>query len=80
MKSVYVKFNDKEEIINFVNIISQFDFDFDLVKGRKIVDAKSYLGILCFDLVSPIRLDIHCDNEENNQKVIEALSTLVVNE
>lgn len=64
MKSIYVKFKNNEDVCNFVNIVCRYDTDFDLVKGRKIIDAKSYLGILCFDLSNPLRLDIHEENDE----------------
>ena len=74
MKSVYIKFSNNEDISKFVNIICNYDCDFDLVKGRKMVDAKSYLGILCFDLSSPVRLDIYDENE----KILEEISSYIV--
>ena len=74
MKSVYVKFNNNEEISKFVNTICNYECDFDLVKGRKMIDAKSYLGILCFDLSSPVRLDIY--NEDD--KILEGISSYIV--
>ena len=74
MKSVYVKFNNNEEISKFVNTICNYECDFDLVKGRKMIDAKSYLGILCFDLSSPVRLDIYNENE----KILEDISSYIV--
>jgi len=75
MKSVYVKFNNNEEISKFVNIICNYECDFDLVKGRKMIDAKSYLGILCFDLSSPVRLDIYNESE----KILDDISSYIVN-
>jgi len=57
-----------------LNLICDYDCDFDLVKGRKMIDAKSYLGILCFDLSSPVRLDIY--NEDN--KILEDISSYIV--
>ncbi|SEW28591.1 HPr family phosphocarrier protein [[Clostridium] fimetarium] len=74
MKSVYVKFKNNEEISKFVNVICDSDCDFDLVKGRKTVDAKSYLGILCFDLSVPVRLDIYNEND----KILEDISSYIV--
>jgi len=74
MKSVYVKFDNNEDISKFVNTICDYDCDFDLVKGRKMIDAKSYLGILCFDLSSPVRLDIY----EESDKILEEISSYIV--
>jgi hypothetical protein len=76
MKSVYVKFNNKDDIGNFVNIVSSYDGDFDLVKGRKMIDAKSFLGILCFELTAPLRLDIYNEND----RILEDLSSYIVND
>ncbi len=77
MKSVYVKFNSKEDISNFVNVLCRYDYDFDLAKGRQVVDAKSFLGILGFDLTSAVRLDIHDDNEGVDD-VIKTISSYIV--
>ena len=74
MKSVYIKFDNNEDISKFVNIICDYDCDFDIVKGRKMIDAKSYLGILCFDLSSPMRLDIYNEND----KILEDISSYIV--
>jgi len=74
MKSVYIKFDNNEDISKFVNIICDYDCDFDIVKGRKMIDAKSYLGILCFDLSCPVRLDIYNENE----KILEDISSYIV--
>ena len=45
----------------FVNEISKFDCDFDLVSGRYVIDAKSIMGIFSLDLSKPIDLNIHAD-------------------
>jgi len=74
MKSVYVKFNNNDDISKFVNKICDYDCDFDLVKGRKMIDAKSYLGILCFDLSTPVRLDIYDETE----KILQDISSYIV--
>ncbi len=45
----------------FVNEISTFDCDFDLVSGRYVIDARSIMGIFSLDLSKPIDLNIHAD-------------------
>lgn len=45
----------------FVNEISKFDCDFDLVSGRYVIDAKSIMGIFSLDLSKPINLNIHAE-------------------
>ena len=59
MSTVTIKFGSIDNVKNFVNLISQFDFDFDLISGRYVIDAKSIMGIFSLDLSKPIDLTIH---------------------
>jgi len=57
---------------SFVNDITKFDNDFDLVSGRYVIDAKSIMGIFSLDLSKPIDLNIHAeDNAEDVLAVIK---------
>ena len=48
------------------------DYDFDLVSGRYVIDAKSIMGIFSLDLSKPIDLNIHAeDNIDDVLKVLE---------
>ncbi|WP_105619787.1 HPr family phosphocarrier protein [Vallitalea okinawensis] len=76
MKSVEITLNSIDKVKSFVNIISKYDTDFDLVSGRYVIDAKSIMGIFSLDLSKPIRLDIH-DNEEADA-VIRDIKAYVV--
>ena len=59
-----------------VNTISQYSFDFDLISGRYVIDAKSIMGIFSLDLSKPIDLAIHA--EEDVDKVLETLKPYIV--
>ncbi|GKX31154.1 hypothetical protein SH1V18_36340 [Vallitalea longa] len=61
MKTIKVTLNSIDKVKNFVNAISKFDSDFDLVSGRYVIDAKSIMGIFSLDLSKPIELTIHDD-------------------
>ncbi len=63
MKTVDISLNSIDKVKSFVNDISKFDFDFDLVSGRYVIDAKSIMGIFSLDLSKPISLNIHADDE-----------------
>ena len=41
MKRILVKFDEADQIINFVRIINQYEYDADVKCGSRIVDAKS---------------------------------------
>lgn len=61
MKTVQISLNSINKVKAFVNEISKFDCDFDLVSGRYVIDAKSIMGIFSLDLSKPIDLNIHAD-------------------
>lgn len=64
MKTVDISLNSIDKVKSFVNDISKFDFDFDLVSGRYVIDAKSIMGIFSLDLSKAITLNIHADGPE----------------
>ena len=72
MQTIQISLNSIEKVKNFVNTISRFDCDFDLVSGRYVIDAKSIMGIFSLDLSKPIDLNIHSD-AGNAEQILEAL-------
>ena len=61
MKTVQISLNSIDKVKSFVNEITKYDNDFDLVSGRYVIDAKSIMGIFSLDLSKPIDLNIHAD-------------------
>jgi len=59
--TIQVTLNSIDKVKTFVNLISKYDSDFDLVSGRYVIDAKSIMGIFSLDLSKPIELNIHDD-------------------
>jgi len=45
MKTVQISLNSIDKVKSFVNTITKYDNDFDLVSGRYVIDAKSIMGI-----------------------------------
>ena len=76
MKTVDISLNSIDKVKSFVNDISKFDFDFDLVSGRYVIDAKSIMGIFSLDLSKPIDLNIHA--EENIDAILEILKQYTI--
>ncbi len=66
MKTVDIKLDTIDKVKSFVNDISKFSADFDLVSGRYVIDAKSIMGIFSLDLSKAIALNIHADGDELN--------------
>ena len=71
MKTVKICLNSIEKVKSFVNAITRFDVDFDLVSGRYVIDAKSIMGIFSLDLSKPIQMNIHADNCEQFLETIK---------
>jgi len=76
MKTVQISLNSIEKVKSFVNEISKYDIDFDLVSGRYVIDAKSIMGIFSLDLSKPIELDIHMD--EGMDEILAALKPYLI--
>ncbi|MCI8584567.1 MAG: HPr family phosphocarrier protein [Lachnospiraceae bacterium] len=76
MKTVHISLNSIDKVKAFVNEITKFDNDFDLVSGRYVIDAKSIMGIFSLDLSKPIELNIH--SEKNADEILEVLSPYIV--
>lgn len=76
MKPVQISLNSIEKVKAFVNDITKFDCDFDLVSGRYVIDAKSIMGIFSLDLSKPI--DLHVHSEGNEDEVMEVLKPYLV--
>ena len=76
MKSVKISLNSIDKVKAFVNEVTKFDSDFDLVSGRYVIDAKSIMGIFSLDLSKPIGLNIHNDAQADN--IVNALKPFIV--
>lgn len=63
MLEVKISLNSIDKVKSFVNDISGFNAEFDLVSGRYVIDAKSIMGIFSLDISKPIDLNIHTENE-----------------
>lgn len=76
MKTVQISLNSIGKVKSFVNAISQFEYDFDLISGRYVIDAKSIMGIFSLDLSKSIELNIHATDKLD--EILEALKPYVV--
>ena len=77
MKTVDISLNSIDKVKNFVNLINRFDYDFDLVSGRYVIDAKSIMGIFSLDLSKPIALNIYAD-DKNIDAILNELAPYLV--
>ncbi len=76
MKTITIMLNSIDKVKEFVNTLSKFDSDFDLISGRYVIDAKSIMGIFSLDLSKKIELNIHATDKLD--EIMEALKPYVV--
>jgi len=76
MNTVQISLNSIDKVKDFVNTITKFNNDFDLVSGRYVIDAKSIMGIFSLDLSKPINLTIH--ESDNTDAIMEAIAPYIV--
>ena len=75
MTSVNICLDSIDKVKSFVNEITKFDSDFDLISGRYVIDAKSIMGIFSLDLSKPIELNIHSDEAAG---ILDVLAPYIV--
>ena len=76
MKTVQISLNSIDKVKSFVNTITKYDNDFDLVSGRYVIDAKSIMGIFSLDLSKNLTLNIQKD--DNLDAVLAAIDEFIV--
>lgn len=62
MRTFNLLLSSINDVKDFVNIVSRYDFDVDLTSGRYVVDAKSIMGIFSLDLSKPIKVEVQSDD------------------
>lgn len=77
MKTVQISLNSIDKVKSFVNEITKFDNDFDLVSGRYVIDAKSIMGIFSLDLSKPIELNVHAEGNVTDD-ILKALDPYII--
>ena len=75
MTTVKISLNSIDKVKSFVNDVTKFDCDFDLISGRYVIDAKSIMGIFSLDLSKDIDLSIH--SEDNIDAVMQMLEPYI---
>lgn len=66
MEKRTVKFNQVDDVREFVSAAAKCDFDIDVTYNRVIVDAKSFLGVLSLASV-PVIVAMHGENSQFRQ-------------
>lgn len=61
-KAIKIKLNNVEDIKQLVRTTSRYKSDIDVISGRNVIDAKSFLGLIALDLTQDISIKIISDD------------------
>ncbi len=75
MKTCSIMLNTINDVKKFVNTVSKYNFDVDLISGRYAIDAKSIMGIFSLDLSKAIKLEAH---SEDCDKFMDEIKEFIV--
>ena len=78
MQEVQVSLSSIDKVKRFVQTLTKFEGDFELISGKYIVDAKSILGLFSVDLSKPVLLRIDVE-EAKREEVLKAIEEYRVN-
>lgn len=74
MQQVYVKFDDVEQVREFISIVDKFDIHFAMGTESHTVDAKSVIGVFALDLTKPQMLSYDSDDQSVLEKITPFLA------
>ena len=68
-----IKLNSIEKVKDFVNQVSTFECDVDVLYRRYILDAKSIMALLSADLTEALKVMIHTDDYDELKRFFEIM-------
>lgn len=73
MREIQISLKSIDDVKQFVQTLTMFDGEFELISGKYIVDAKSILGLFSVDLSKPVTLRIEV-TDSKMEEVLNAIS------
>lgn len=77
MKEFNVYLNSIDKVKNFVEKMSKYPFDIDIVSGRYVIDAKSIMGIFSLNLENQLTVIPHTEDEEALSKFFDDIKEYI---
>jgi phosphotransferase system HPr-like phosphotransfer protein len=65
MVTLEIKLDTLNSVRSFNQIMMKQPYEVDVVSGRYVVDAKSFMGLLSLDLSHNLTLKCHTDDEDD---------------
>lgn len=68
-----IRLNSIEKVKDFVNRVSTFNCDVDIIYGRYVIDGTSIMGIFSLNLTNPVTAMIHTDDYEELKRFYDMM-------
>ena len=68
-----IKLNSLEQVKHFVDEVTTFECDVDVLYRRYILDAKSIMALLSTDLTEPLKVLIHTDDYDELKRFFDIM-------
>lgn len=78
MKSFKMRLKSIQDVKEFIEAVTMCEFDVDVCRDRYMIDGKSVLGLLSFDLSKELEVTLHTDKESDISKTEEKLAKFIV--
>ena len=72
-KEVNVLLNTIPKVKSFVKIVDKFESDIDVMSGHYICDGKSIMALFSLNLLEPMVVKIHSENDEEIKSFNEVM-------
>lgn len=72
-----IDFTDAADVSTFVETLIRYPYHMDMVSGRRIVDAKSLLGVIALSQSRGLHLIIHEDPSNIDKKLLADLQKFI---
>ena len=74
LTKVRILLKNMDNVEKFVEITNKFNFDIDVIGGKRIVNGKSVLGLLTLDLASPLSVILNTNKSNEINEFINLIN------
>lgn len=74
LTKVKILLKNMDNVEKFVEITNKFNFDIDVICGKRIVNGKSVLGLLTLDLTSPLSVILNTNKSNEISQFINLIN------
>ena len=74
LTKVRILLKNMDNVEKFVEITNKFNFDIDVIGGKRIVNGKSVLGLLTLDLTSPLSVILNTNKSNEINEFINLIN------